>query len=79
MSLAIDTNDVAAVLLADGWHNVTDQSFDLDSYEYLTPYGDVLLGGGACEGVPSTGFAFITDGGRRIKGPLTSLLAIEEA
>jgi hypothetical protein len=77
MSLAIDISAVAAVLLADGWHNVT--NFRLDYYEYVMPYdGDTLLNGGECEGVSSTGFAFITDGGRRIKGPLTSLLAIEE-
>lgn len=35
MSLAIDVDDVTAVLLADGWHEVANRSFELDAYEYL--------------------------------------------
>lgn len=35
MSLAIDVDTVVRVLLADGWHDVEDASFGLDSYEYL--------------------------------------------
>lgn len=35
MSLAIDVDTVTEVLLADGWHHVADESFSLDSYEYL--------------------------------------------
>ena len=40
MSLAIDTNRVTAVLLADGWHQVAklrdwESSFDIDSYEFV--------------------------------------------
>lgn len=34
MSLYIDVDKVAEALLADGWHAVTDGSFDLDSYEF---------------------------------------------
>jgi hypothetical protein len=35
MSLAIDIDAVTAVLLADGWHEVIDDSFYLDAYEFL--------------------------------------------
>jgi hypothetical protein len=35
MSLAIDIHRVAEVLLADGWHIVASQSFDLEAYEYI--------------------------------------------
>lgn len=75
MSLNIDIDDVSAVLLADGWHPVAGQSFDLDSYEFKR--GDLrLLGGGACPGVPHTGFSFLDEDGDRIDGPLTALLAV---
>lgn len=35
MSLMIDIDNVTAVLLADGWHQVHGDSFDLDAYEYI--------------------------------------------
>jgi hypothetical protein len=35
MSLGIKVNKVTAVLLADGWHEVADESFKLGSYEFL--------------------------------------------
>ena len=35
MSLALQVDQILAVLLADGWHMVAKQSFSLDSYEYL--------------------------------------------
>jgi hypothetical protein len=35
VSLAIDVDHVTEVLLADGWHIVAEQSFTLDSYEYI--------------------------------------------
>jgi hypothetical protein len=34
MSLHIDTQDIFEVLLADGWHQVEDESFILDAYEF---------------------------------------------
>src|ERR1700687_3683462 len=50
MSLAIDIHKVSAVLLADGWHEVTDASFHLAAYEWLgsggTQQGDGSLGYG---------------------------------
>jgi hypothetical protein len=33
MSLYIDVDRVSSVLLADGWHAVAEDSFDLDAYE----------------------------------------------
>ena len=60
MSLAINTDLVKAVLLADGWHEVADNSFDLDSYEYLSGPGDgaPVVHGGGQSGVCATGFTF---------------------
>lgn len=76
MSLAIDLDEVTAVLLPDGWHTVNNQSFTTDAYEYV--HGDhLIVGGGQVAGVPSTGFAFQdADTGTWIVGPLTSIHAI---
>jgi hypothetical protein len=57
MSLAIQVDKVKRVLLADGWHEVAEVSFDLDAYEYLHK-DHILLGGGACDQIPHTGFIF---------------------
>jgi hypothetical protein len=81
MSLYIDVDKVTEVLLADGWHTVADESFDLDSYEYH--HGELLLHGGGSGGICATGFTFIEDVGyatppRRIAGPLTAILAVRE-
>jgi hypothetical protein len=87
MSLAIDVDEVTAVLLPDGWHDVLDRSFSLDSYEYIwwqdmkpeqrereNPM--VMLGGGQVQGVPSTGFTFKAKDGW-LAGPLTAVLAVK--
>jgi len=69
MSLAIDPNEVTAVLLADGWHEVqvlgdnSWSSFDLDSYEYVDAQSDpdrdpIVLVGGGQSGICSVGFTF---------------------
>jgi hypothetical protein len=70
MSLAVDTDTVQAVLLADGWHRVGAQTFDIDAYEYVWK-GRVIYSSGA------RGFKF-TDGvsGAIIMGPLQSVLAV---
>lgn len=73
MSLAINTNDVAAVLLADGWHVVLDHSFDLDAYEFV--WEDQVVHPGGNSDVCATGFTFQTVG-RRMFGPLTAILAV---
>lgn len=85
MSLAIDVDNVVRVLLADGWHNVADESFSIDAYEFLwsgrdgTRVADMdsdrdplcLHSGGA-------GFAFSTDDGDRVCGPVSAILAVKE-
>ncbi|MEN4399657.1 hypothetical protein A5768_08265 [Mycolicibacterium fortuitum] len=75
MSLAINTDDVTAVLLADGWHDVSNSSFDIDSYEYIWE-DDLVFGGGRDPLIPASGFSFSDALGRRIAGPLTSVLAV---
>lgn len=90
MSLAIDVDRVIRVLLADGWHDVVEQSFSLDAYEYLWSGRDgvtvdqldaeddaMLLHGGGQGGVCATGFGFRDEKGRWLCGPLTSVLAVE--
>ena len=74
MSLNIDIDDINEVLLADGWYSVHDQSFVLDSYEYMWQ-GDAVHGGGE-SGICSTGFSFKVDNGTKITGPLTAVLAV---
>lgn len=75
MSLNIEVDDVYEVLLADGWHEVADRSFDLDSYEFH--WGNIALHGGGSGGVCATGFTFKEAGvGGWIAGPFTAVLAI---
>lgn len=65
MSLEVDAANVHAVLLADGWHNVVDDSFEL---------GDT--GFSFTEHLPAS----TAQSGRRIvtKGPISSILAVRE-
>lgn len=73
MSLAIDVDHVTHVLIAGTWHQIHDDSFTLDAYEYLWwengPHarnqwgGDVdpvLLHGGGRNGICATGYSFRT-------------------
>ena len=75
MSLAIDIGDVAAILLADGWHSCTRGTFSMDSYEYVDT-NETVLGGGNCPLISAYGFAF-NEAGLWIYGPVTSILAIK--
>ena len=59
VSLDIDIEDVAEVLLADGWHVVHGKSFELDAFDF-TLAGRRVHGGGD-SGVCATGFSFVTD------------------
>lgn len=81
MSLWIDTDLVARVLLADGWHVVSSDSFDLDAYEFAWE-GRTLMGGGTIDGVSSTGATwFETDAEgvhTRFCCPITSVLGISK-
>jgi hypothetical protein len=74
MSLSIDVDKVTGVLLPDGWHDVADNSFDVDAYEFVH-HGETIHRGGE-GGVTSEGFRFKDGGGQRFYGPLTTLQAI---
>ena len=78
MSLWIDLDRVAAILLSDGWHHVTNDSFDLDAYEYHDD-GDALLLGGQVAGVCSTGAKWQEASGTWVVCPLTAILAVQLA
>jgi len=75
MSLAIDVERVAAVLLSDGdWHLVEGTSFHIDAYEY-TCDGELRHGGGE-NGICAAGFSFKTKAGNYVSGPLSSVVAV---
>lgn len=83
MSLAIDVDRVAAVMVGNTWHEVADTSFVLDAYEYIEPHPDpdgdpfVHLYGGRETLVPATGFQFRDQAtGALMFGPLTSIQAV---
>ena len=82
MSLNIDIDTVTEVLLEDGWHQVEDESFDLDAYEYLERWENhgqkksYPLHSGGNSGVCSTGFIF-EENGAVVMGPLTAILAVK--
>jgi len=77
MSIAIDTDRITDVLLADGWHMVAGESFDLDSYEYVCEE-QLVHAGGRDRLITATGFTFTDDTGAQISGPLTAILAVRE-
>jgi hypothetical protein len=89
MSLAIDVDRVTAVLLDDGWHPVADNSFAIDSYEFLwwsecqckddDDDDPMVLHGGGQSGVCAAGFSFKTLDGDVIAGPLTAIVAVRHA
>ena len=65
MSLGINVNKVTAVLLADGWHEVADESFKLGSFEFLgSSEGQQqdgeprLVHNAGANGICATGFQF---------------------
>jgi hypothetical protein len=76
MSLAIEVGLVSHVLLADGWHAVHGNSFDLDSYEYHDRERPVLAGG-SVGGVPSTGATWKESDGTTMACPMTAVLAVK--
>lgn len=76
MSLALRIAHVTHVLLADGWHELRPESFDLDAYEFIGE--DELIYNGERQGC-STGFTFTLTDGTRVSGPITSVLAVRHA
>lgn len=83
MSLALDIDNIVAVLLADGWHPVIDMSFTMDAYEYVRKAdtdsrGNVGVShGGGANGICATGFQFKEAPAKKIAGPLTSIIAVQ--
>jgi hypothetical protein len=73
MSLDMDVNTVERVLLADGWHKVENNSFDLAKFEFMRD------GRSPLEGAPSPGATWRETGGIRIACPLTAILAVKTA
>jgi hypothetical protein len=78
MSLAIDVDLVTAVLLADGWHQVAPQSFNIDAYEFMNE-GIALLGGGQEReaGVPAAGAVWTEKDRSQVYCPLTAVFAVK--
>lgn len=80
MSLVIDTRLVVEVLLADGWHKVTDGSFDTDAYEIGINVPDTAYSSGlkfVVQHNGGTGFEFMSDDGLRYQGPISAVLALK--
>jgi hypothetical protein len=84
MSLMIDVDLVEAVLLADGWHAVADDSFTLSAYEFVwwpdsqnkkRDEPTKLHESGKAD-VTSTGFSFHDATDTLISGPLTAVQAV---
>ena len=81
MSLAINVHHVTQVLLSDGWHEVDDGTFTIDSYEFLDGGGDdaqaLHLGGNS--GICATGFRFKNSNRDYTCGPLTAIYAVRSS
>jgi hypothetical protein len=76
MSLAIYVDQVAEVLLTDGWHKVN--KFTLDAYEFIQKRDGkepIVLHGGGQGGVCSTGATW-EEKGASFFCPLTAILAV---
>jgi hypothetical protein len=78
MSLAIDTDEVVAVLLPDGWHTVVNNSFDFDAYEFhaggnWNQYGP---NNGQIPEVSCTGATWEEEDGARICCPAPQVVAL---
>lgn len=81
MSLLINAESVAAVLIAGEWHDCEPKSFTLDSYEFAEDDGQdaFVLHAGGRSGVCATGFQFTDKRGATVYGPLTSVQAVRTA
>jgi hypothetical protein len=75
MSLAIDVDIIEKVLLADGWHEVADASFQVDTYEYVHG-GRAVLSAGQVEGLTSSGAQWREPSGTIVACPITAILAV---
>ena len=79
MSLAINTNQVSQVLMADGkWRTVATGTFDVDAYEMVEQdeAGNVVYVHNGVNAFCSTGFRFESSGGDLYAGPISAILAV---
>lgn len=78
--MRIDISKVTEVLIAGTWYEVVDDSFDLDSYEFMEK-GRCLHGGGQY-GICASGYTFRYrepgdhEGVYHMSGPLTAVQAV---
>jgi hypothetical protein len=84
MSLAIEVDYVTGVLLRDGWHEVLENSFTIDAYEYVHSEAgstlferELLVKGGKVKGVSATGAAWTEPGGSCVACPFPAILAVK--
>lgn len=84
MSIAIEIDNVSAVLLRDGWHEVLNKSFEIDAYEFIhhndpeSQDYEVRVGGGELDGISAKGAKWqnATDG-TWIACPLNEIKALK--
>jgi hypothetical protein len=80
MSLAINIDAVDGVLLADGWHKIHKNSFEIDAYEFLrggsSENEKPRLAGGQEALIPAAGATWTESDGTQIFCPLTAVLAV---
>jgi hypothetical protein len=76
MSFVVDISSVKAVLLADRWHLVEDQSFEISEYAFGEPGGRWVPGGGGGVGAPPIGARWTESDGMTIVCPVTSIVAL---
>ena len=77
MSLGIDINTIARLLLRDGmWYEVLPSSFTVDSFDWTDNEG-LVVEGGEVAGMPMMGVRFKVRGMNGwISCPLTSIMAV---
>jgi hypothetical protein len=76
MSLPIEVENVIGVLLKDGWHDVEEKSFEIDTYQYLregVPKLDGRQGDGEC----SLGATWKERGGSWVACTFPSIVAVK--
>jgi hypothetical protein len=75
VSLAIEIDDVVAIMIGGVWLEIECGSFDIDSYEFV--HDDNLLLGGGQSGICPAGYvAALKNAQQKICGPLTALQAV---
>jgi hypothetical protein len=76
MSLSIDIQKIASVLLADGWHQVVLGSLELDGYDFMRQNA-IVLTGAVTNGLPATGARWKEAGDVVVACPVTAILAVK--